>query len=51
MFVWTTSLPLFPVRVKTSERSGDREAPAPAEPTSPAETPGTRRTDPVNPGE
>ena len=32
MFVWTTSLPLFPIRVKTSDRSAERETPATVDP-------------------
>jgi hypothetical protein len=31
MFVWTTQFPLFPIRVKTSERPAERETPAPTE--------------------
>jgi len=31
MFVWTTQLPLFPIRVKTAERPTERDTPAPGE--------------------
>ena len=36
MFVWTTQLPFFPIRVKaTQERPAEPSAPAPGEPQAP----------------